>query len=202
MRRFFPARCGRAFARLPFAVFLVAGAIPATNVAASPHTHDGGGFEQHHAHEHGKVTVNIAIDRGDVVIELAAPAVNVVGFEHAPGNDHERNAVLNAAALIRGGHQLFTMPEGAKCQFVKTDFTDPAFEQNEAAGDEDHSHADHADYEARFSYRCADPKQLDWIEPTVLAKLLNVTEARVNVIAPSGQRSEVVQDAHSRIRLR
>ena len=43
-------------------------------------------FEQHHAHEHGKVTLNVAIDESTLVVELDAPAINVVGFEHAPRN--------------------------------------------------------------------------------------------------------------------
>ncbi len=41
-------------------------------------------FEQHHAHEHGKVTLNVAVDAAALLVELDAPAVNVVGFEHSP----------------------------------------------------------------------------------------------------------------------
>ncbi|MEJ1960596.1 MAG: DUF2796 domain-containing protein [Gammaproteobacteria bacterium] len=209
MRKFACAKSGRARHGQSTAPGFIA-ALIFTATASSGAAAAEEAFEQHHAHEHGKVTLNVALDGGELVVELDAPAANVVGFEHAPRDASERAATSAASALIRGGIGLFGTPESAKCRFEKTDFTEPAWKtgggHEGAAHDPDESHSSHggehehhADYEARFTYRCAFPKQLTWIEPWILAKLLNVVEARVNLITPTGQRSQVVKSAHDRI---
>jgi Protein of unknown function (DUF2796) len=165
----------------------------------------GDGFEQHHAHEHGKVTLNIAVDSPTLSMELDAPAANVVGFEHAPRTSPERAAVANAPAFIRAGRSLIGVPPAAGCHFVNTEFTEPKWEpDNEPAAAESKTgaaHEAHADYEARFSFRCDHPELLAWLEPWLLLKLMNVTEARINILTPSGQRTETVTNPRAHIRL-
>jgi uncharacterized protein DUF2796 len=213
MRRFPLARRRPRHARRALAGRLLAAVFIALCGTAWANDLDGEAFEQHHAHEHGKVTLNIAVDGGSLVAELDAPAANVVGFEHAPRNATERATAAAAATLIRTGRGIFATPDSARCRFVKTDFTESTSESNDdergqangktaKGGDADHGQEHHADYEARFSYECANPAQLTWIEPLILAKLLNVTEARVTVITPKGQRSDAVKGPHDRIQLR
>jgi hypothetical protein len=160
-------------------------------------------FEQHHAHEHGKVTLNVAIDASTFVVELDAPAVNVVGFEHAPRTPEERAAAQQASQFIQAGRGLLGLPPAAACRFSGTEFTEPHWEP--PAGADEHSKdsgsEEHADYEARFTYHCGHPEALNWFEPWLLAKLLNVTEARINLITLNGQHSESVTDSRKRISL-
>ena len=162
-------------------------------------------FEQHHAHEHGKVTLNVAIDTSTFLVELDAPAVNVVGFEHAPRTAGERAAAQQASQLIQAGRGLFGFPPAAECRFSRTEFTEPHWESAAQAEAEEHGKENgselHADYEARFTYRCEHPRALAWFEPWLLARLLNVTEARINLITPTGQRSESATDPRKRIPL-
>jgi hypothetical protein len=149
-------------------------------------------LEQHHAHEHGKVTLNVAVADTALVLELDAPAANVVGFEHAPRSDAERATVASAANLLERGSALIGTPKDARCRFVSSELTQPTW----ASKDE------HADYEARFTYRCDEPKSLTWFEPWLVDKLSHVTELRVNLITPSGQRTETAESSHVRISLR
>ncbi len=162
-------------------------------------------FEQHPAHEHGKVTLNIAIEGSTLVVELDAPAINVVGFEHAPRTQSEKAAAGQATQFIRGGHALLGFPPAAECHFQRAEFTephweDPAAEAAEAAGGHQ-DNEEHEDYDAKFTYHCEHPSALGWLEPCLLAKLLNVTEARVNLITASGQRSESVTNPRTRVQL-
>lgn len=205
MRMHLPARRGRASMRATLARPVLASACCLFFAISGANAHEDheDGFEQHHAHEHGKITLNLVVDRDTLVVELDAPAANVIGFEHEPRNDTERNSVLSAAAWIRRGDDLFRTPEEAGCRFVRTEFQDPVWERahsEDAQGDEYHEH--HTDYEARFLYRCTDPRRLSWIEPAMLAKLPNVREAQINIVGPGGQRGETVKDLHARIRLR
>jgi hypothetical protein len=161
-------------------------------------------FEQHRAHEHGKVTLNVAVDASTFVVELDAPAVNVVGFEHTPRTREERAAAQQASQFIQAGRSLLGFPPAAECRFSRTQFTEPHWEPPAAAGADEHgkeSSEEHADYEARLTYRCGHPEALSWFEPWLLAKLLNVTAARINLITPKGQRSESVTDSRQRISL-
>jgi hypothetical protein len=162
-------------------------------------------FEQHHAHEHGKVTLNVAVDAAALLVELDAPAVNVVGFEHSPRTPQERAAARHASEFIRSGHSLIGAPPSAGCRFVSAEFAEPKWEGDsgptEAGHEKTEEHEQHEDYEARFKYRCDHPEELAWFEPWLIAKLLNVTETRINLITPSGQRSETVTNARARVRL-
>jgi hypothetical protein len=162
-------------------------------------------FEQHGAHEHGKITINAVLENQELSIELDAPAINVVGFEHAPRTDAENAAVRDAAALLKGAQGLFGFPPAARCQRIASQFTAPHWESESEEAHEEHEHnpehEHHADYEARFTYRCEGAQQLTWFEPWLLDKLRNVHEARINLITPSGQRSQVVTHAHERVTL-
>jgi Protein of unknown function (DUF2796) len=159
------------------------------------------GFEQHPPHEHGKVTINAALDGNQLVIEMISPAVNVVGFEHAPRSDAERAAVSAAAKLLGNGRGLFTMPPEARCQFEKADVKTPKWEATDDVPGQPEPPGQHADYEARFTYQCWSPGDLSWLEPTLLDKLRNVVEARLNIATPKGQQSEVATNGHARIAL-
>jgi hypothetical protein len=160
-------------------------------------------FEQHQAHEHGKVTLSIALEGAALVIELEAPAINVVGFEHAPRNAGERAAAANAAALLRDGSKQFVLPAEAQCRLEKAELVEPEWDQGEEAHEgHDEDREEHSDYEARYSYRCAQPAKLAWLEPALLGSLHAVTETTVNLITPDGQRSETVKSPRARIAIR
>jgi hypothetical protein len=156
-------------------------------------------FEQHPPHEHGKVTINAALDGTQLMIELDSPAVNVVGFEHTPRTDNERAAVSAAAKLLGNGRGLFTMPTEARCQFEKTALKAPQWETTDDVSEQPEAPGQHADYEARFTYQCWSPDHLTWLEPALLDKLRNVTEARLNIATPKGQRSEVATSGRVRV---
>jgi hypothetical protein len=163
-------------------------------------------FEQHHAHEHGKVTLNVAIDGSTLVVELDAPAINVVGFEHAPRTKTEHAAAQQATQYFQTGHGLLGFPPAAECHFLRSELTEPHWETPEAEASEAHGGGhngseEHADYEARFTYQCGHLAALAWLEPWLLAKLLNLTQARVNLVTPTGQRSESVTAPRARVQL-
>jgi hypothetical protein len=159
-------------------------------------------FVQHPPHEHGKVTLNVVLEGKQLMIELDAPAVNVVGFEHAPRTASERAAIEEAARLLTSGKGLLgTTPEAA-CTFQKTELTPPRWESDSGGGEDEHAgHEHHADYEARLSYQCEAPSKLTWIEPWLLGSLRNVVEGRINLVSSAGQRSQRVGAGHVRVAL-
>jgi len=148
-------------------------------------------FEQHAAHEHGKVTINVAVEKDQLILELEAPAMNVVGFEHAPRTTDQQAAVKDARALLGSGRNLFGVPVSARCKLSNVDFTTPNWESDE----------EHSNYAARYTYSCVAPTLLAWFEPWVIEHLRNVSEARINISSNWGQRSEAASRGRSRISL-
>ena len=148
-------------------------------------------FEQHGAHEHGKLTLNVALEADTLTVELDSPAMNILGFEHAPRTADEKRAVEAAHTFLKAGSGMFGVPPAARCSLAGVSLTLPEW----------HEEGDHADYRARYTFTCTASKSLQWIEFWLLERFKNVTEARVNIVSASGQRSETVASARSRVSL-
>ena len=67
------------------------------------------------AHEHGHGTFSMVIEDDHAVIEVAVPAFDIVGFEHAPSTAAQRIAMADAAATLSRPDILFAIPESAGC---------------------------------------------------------------------------------------
>ncbi len=50
-------------------------------------------------HVHGVGTLQLVLEENSLSVELRLPAINVVGFEHAPNDAQQKAAVQNAVAL-------------------------------------------------------------------------------------------------------
>jgi hypothetical protein len=152
-------------------------------------------FEQHDAHEHGSITINIALESRKLTLELRAPEINVVGFEHSPRTALEKSAAADALAMLKSASGFIGVPPEARCRLTASQVTSPRW-----AAD-DHQH-EHSEYSARLSYVCDVPQKLEWLEPWVLGRLRDVHEARVSVISPEGQHSQNVRGPKERVPLR
>ena len=80
-----------------------------------------GGHREHEAHEHGHGTLDIVVEGEEMVIELRIPAVNVVGFEHAPKDDAEREAVRQALVPFADAASVLVVPAEAECEVEETE---------------------------------------------------------------------------------
>ena len=170
-------------------------AVLATSVAsasaqpAKDHDHDHDTLEQH-THAHGSVTFNIALEGELLVVELDAPADNVVGFEKSPRNEAERKAVADANAWFASGRNFAAVPGNAGCRLQSVDFVPPKFGSG------------HADYRGRFTYRCSNPGAIAWVDLWALRSLRELEKIEVNVITPTLQRQTELAAGISRVSLK
>jgi len=67
------------------------------------------------AHMHGESALNIAIEGNAVAMELEAPAMDIVGFEHEPSTDEHRAQIEAAIKSLSAPLDVFVFPEGAGC---------------------------------------------------------------------------------------
>lgn len=167
-------------------------------------------FTQKGKHEHGKVTLNLALEGGTLAAEIEAPAINVVGFEHAPRTEAERKTVTEAAAWLSSGARILGVPANAGCRRTSADLQPPEWGKD-AGHDHDHEHEhehehsegeDHADYRLSLRYTCSNPAALAWIEPWALRGLRGVETLTINIVTATAQKSVAATRADERIALR
>jgi hypothetical protein len=210
---------GRAAARsagaaLPLACLLAFGATAAEE------------FTQHAAHEHGKATLDVALDGGRLEVRLATPAVNVLGFERAPRTDAEKQAVADATALLGRHKELFSFPVAARCAGYPAAVTAPpwagasgsggkadqggksgksgkdAEHDHDHAHDHDHGEHEHADYVATWTFTCAAPAALAFVDAPLVGRLQPGTTVQANVITDALQNRQDLTATAARIRLK
>jgi len=78
------------------------------------HDHHADQHAHHGAHVHGVGHLNIAVEKGQVTVYLQTPAMDIVGFEHAPENDKEKQQLKAAYQQLNNAEILFSF-SGADC---------------------------------------------------------------------------------------
>lgn len=162
-------------------------------------------------HEHGAVTLNLAIEGNSLAAELEAPAINVVGFEHEPRSEAERARAAVASSWLSSGAGLLGVPKAAGCRRDSAQLQAPTWSASSKDHDHDHAHeheheheADegHADYRASVRYTCSNPAALAWVEVWGLRKLLGVSELTINIVTSTSQKSVTTVKPDERVALR
>lgn len=99
------------------------------------------------AHVHGEGVLNIAVENGQVLMELEAPGADIVGFEHEPKTDADKAAIAKAAATLEDGAALFRFSPDAQCTLkdadVEAPYSDDDHDGHEKHGHEKHGHEKH-----------------------------------------------------------
>lgn len=98
------------------------------------------------AHVHGRGTLNIAVETTRVSIELEAPGMDIVGFEHEASSAEQKAAVTKAKGALGDPLSLFKLPAAASCKLAeaKTEVeAEGAHDHDHDHGDKDDKHADH-----------------------------------------------------------
>ena len=160
------------------ALLLLAGAVATPSIAAEEHRELG-------AHEHGRGTLNIAIEGNKVTMELEVPGVDIVGFEHAAKTARDQATVEKAKMQLMGPLTLFKLPVAANCRVIE------ATVEVEVGEDVHDGKADkgegHAEFHAQYALECAAPGNMTAIEFGYFSAFAGAQKLDVNVVTPKGQ---------------
>jgi hypothetical protein len=194
---------------------LMSSAAAVTHVAAQS---TGTQFTQAAAHEHGRVTFDIALEGKVLAVALQAPALHVVGFERAPRDAQERARIAAADAWLRSGVAVVGVPAAARCQRTEARVDAAKFGESrkgahDHAHDHDHDHQPegksgdahddaHAEYAARYTFTCANPAALEWLELWALKRFTTVETIDVNLTTAAGQSQQRLKAPEMRVGLR
>ncbi len=138
---------------------------------------------QHGAHVHGQGTGTVALDDDRLSLSLVIPGTNLVGFEHAPRDEGQRQHLDHIAAHLESGRWIAMDPDGA-CSIESLTVGKPGFgrESKGQAKESRHDHTDHhhghqqghdhetahhhehAEFHVDASLHCQHPERLSWLD--------------------------------------
>ncbi|MGX5217974.1 DUF2796 domain-containing protein [Pseudomonas segetis] len=174
----------RVLLALPFALLPLA-------AMAHDHDHDHAEHASLGAHEHGVAQLNVALDGNTLEIELESPAMNLVGFEHAPSSDADKAAISQARSQLEKPLALFSLNTG-DCSLRSKELESPLFSGAHAESEHEHEHEagehEHSEIHAHYSFNCKQPQALQQLELAQLFKQFPAThKIQLQLIGPNGQ---------------
>ena len=140
---------------LPHLLFMAAVGNPVVSVSDS-HVHDHE-HRQHGTHVHGVGQLNLALQDGELHMELHTPAANIVGFEHIPASEVDKGTLDQAVTLLRDGGRLFRFNQAAECRMEAAEISSPLLDSEHHAEETE----SHADIQATYHFRCTHPERLE-----------------------------------------
>lgn len=189
-------------------VFLVKLIVLSALAFAEEHEH-----RQLGVHEHGVGQLNVALEDASLYIEFVSPAMNIVGFEHAPNNPEQEKAVQQAKQTLEDGNQMFSLPPEAQCELAATELetdmggVEDAHDHEAEHEAEDHVHESehddevHSEFYVSYEFRCANPASLTHIDVQLFELFPTKEELQVQTITGKGQTSGTLNPASTRLAL-
>ncbi|WP_232427102.1 DUF2796 domain-containing protein [Teredinibacter turnerae] len=155
------------------------------------------------AHTHGEGKLTVVFERGHLLVALETPAANLMGFEHAPQDESEREIYANALAALRAPEKLFELTPS--CRLSSTDVKIPEvgheYSDDEDVHEEEDGHeGQHMDFDATYDWQCADQRRIK-----IAVKLFDVfprfKKITAEWIAFNRQSSATLDASHSTLLL-
>ena len=140
--------------------------------------------QQQHAHVHGQIKLDVAIDGPTVVIDMESPLDNIIGFERAPKTAAEKKIAEDAIAQLRAADKLFVVDPAANCKLGPVDLRSSALglgnpDPNEPPG--------HADLDATFSFNCTNAAAAQFIAVGLFAAFMGTRQSAARIASAQGQ---------------
>lgn len=140
--------------------------------------------QQPHAHVHGQLKLDVAVDVQTITLGIDSPLDNLVGFERAPRTDAERKTALQVVAQLRTADKLFAIDPAAGCKLGQVDLDAPTLGLGQArAGDPQ----GHAGLEGSFIFECSRAVQARFIDIALFEAFRNLRQIDVQIVTPEGQ---------------
>ncbi len=140
--------------------------------------------QQQHAHVHGQLKLDVAVDGPTVVIDMESPLDNIVGFERAPKTDAEKKTVEDAVAQLRAADKLFIVDPAANCKLGPVDLRSGAL----GLGNPDPAEpVGHADLDATFSFNCTNAAAAKFIDVNLFGAFKGLRQIDSQIATAQGQ---------------
>jgi hypothetical protein len=155
------------------------------------------GHAGHSAHVHGVVKLNLAVEGNKLSAELEAPLDSLLGFEHRPRTDAQRQAGQAAVQQLKAAAWL--KPDAAAgCTLTRSEVDAQALEPAQPGAKEQA----HADLEAVYEFTCNAPEKLAGLDVTLMSSFKRIQRLQVQVAGAKAQSQQTLRRPATRVRLR
>jgi len=140
-----------------------------------------------HKHVHGEGQLDAVLEQETLTLELALPLDAAVGFERPPKNDKEKAALAQTAKILEDT-ALWAPTPAAQCSLQSAKVTVPftgGHDHHDKHAHEGEQH--HADIDAEYRFRCANPAALKAVETTLFKSMKRLYRLEAQRSGPSGQ---------------
>jgi hypothetical protein len=134
------------------------------------------------AHVHGEARMEISVDREQLVVALEIPLDSLLGFERAPRNASEKEAVQGMATKLKDAGKVLMPSAAAQCTSTGVTLESPVLGGKSEPGG-------HNDIDARYTWRCAKPEALRDIATGLFGEFSKLRLITVEFAGPQGQRA-------------
>lgn len=134
------------------------------------------------AHVHGESHLDLAQTDTGLELQWSSPAADLLGFEHAPHSQAEKDAVAALRQTLQQPQALVKLPAAAACQLAKASAESPLFAKDSKA-------SGHLDVDASMSFTCSKPAALNGLDLSGwFARFPNSHSVEIQAILASGQK--------------
>ncbi|MFA5955421.1 DUF2796 domain-containing protein [Hyphomicrobium sp.] len=141
-------------------------------------------------HVHGQGTLDIAIEGNKIEMELIAPGMDIVGFEHVASTDDQKAAVEKAKAKLADVLNVFKLPDAAKCktETANVENRKETHQPGEKDDDDDKpGEPQHSEFHATYTITCGAPDSVTGMETAYFTDFAGGQLLNVNVTTTKGQ---------------
>ena len=155
---------------------------------------------QKDSHEHGAAIIKMVMEEERLQVEFEVPSESLIGFEHFPKSQSNRENFNEAIKILSDPSKLFSKPIKAECLLVGMNVSQSLFSREEEHGDEaeaeeEHDHDEsekseiHSEFKSNYSWNCQHLDEIDSIGTQLMTFFPRIEEIRVNWISNNGQGS-------------
>ena len=150
------------------------------------------------AHEHGVARLDVGVEATRVVLFLDTPLDNLLGFEHAPRTEAERQKADAAVASLRDAAALFRIDPAAGCTLAKVELRSGALGLGkvDAAAKEGHG-----DLEGQIEFQCTAGSKASFVEVRLWDAFAGFKRLDLQVATPRGQMKATLRRPQTRVAL-
>lgn len=142
-------------------------------------------------HVHGQGTLDIAIEGNKIEMELIAPGMDIVGFEHVASTDEQKAAVEKAKAKLTDVLTVFELPIAAQCKAdaANVESRKETHQPGEKDDDDDDKPGapQHSEFHATYTITCQAPENLTGLQTVYFSNFAGAQLLNVNVTTSKGQ---------------
>ena len=156
---------------------------------------------QKDSHEHGAAIIKMVMEDEKLQVEFEVPSESLIGFEHFPKSQSNRDNFNEAIKILSDPSRLFSKPTKAECLLVGMNVSQSLFSNEEEHGhDESEKSEIHSEFKSNYYWNCQHLDEIDSIGTQLMSLFPRIEEIRVNWISNNGQGSLELESKDDRIK--